>query len=124
MGHQLCSGVWALHVGQAQLARETCHALGPTMSPTPQGTRAGWFPVQVIPPSPHAQTHRTTVSATHQRSGEVWRMLIVLSASEPDSQVVQPLGQAGKEAQAQDPAPNPTQPNPPFWGIGVAYPNV
>ena len=40
MVHQLSSGVWAVHVGQARLAREPRHALGPTMSPMPQRSTA------------------------------------------------------------------------------------
>ena len=52
-----------------------------------------------------APTHRTTVSSAHLRFGGVWWLSIVRSALEPDSQVVQPRGGAGKEAHTQGPAP-------------------
>ena len=53
------------------------------------------------PPFPECMhAHKTMVSPAHQRSGEVWRLSIVRSALEPDSQVVQLCGWAGKEAQA------------------------
>ena len=46
-----------LHAGQAQLAHDTRHALELAVSPVPQGSRAPWFPAQVVPPSPHARIH-------------------------------------------------------------------
>ena len=39
------------------------------------------------------------MSPAHQRSGEVWQLSIVGLALEPDSQVIQPRGRAGKDTQ-------------------------
>ena len=47
----------------------------------------------------------TMVSPSHQRSGDVWRLLVVCSALGQGSHVAQPRGRAGNEAQAQGPAP-------------------
>ena len=61
------------------------------------------------------------MSPAYLRSGEVWWLSIVCSALEPDSQVIQPRGQAGKDARprglllheaASPTQPSPTQPNP------------
>ena len=60
------------------------------------------------PPTPlpaRAPTHRTTASFAHLRFGGVWWLSIVRSAFQPDSQVVQPRGGAGKEAHTRGPSP-------------------
>ena len=45
------------------------------------------------------------MSPAHQRSGGVWLLLIIGSPLDPDSQVNQPRGWAGKDAQTRGPAP-------------------
>ena len=104
------------HVGQARQVRVTRHALRTARAPCPARS-APDSPAQALPA--RTPTHRTTVSSAHQRFGGVWWLSIVRSALEPDSQVVQPRGGAGKDAHTRGPAPapgrqpNPTQPPPP-----------
>ena len=72
MVHQLGSGVWALHVGQARLACVTYHALGPPMAPVPQGSRGPDGSLCRCPsppppprsPRPHAHTGRRRLPLT------------------------------------------------------------
>ena len=103
------------HVGQARQVRVTRHALRTARAPCPARS-APDSPAQALPA--RMPTHRTTVSSAHQRFGGVWWLLIVRSALEPDSQVVQPRGGAGKHAHTRKPAPaqgrqpNPTEPPP------------
>ena len=70
-----------------------------TLAPHTQGPA----PAHTLPA--RAPTHRTTVSSAHLRFGGVRWLSIVRSALEPDSQVVQPRGGAGKEAHTRGPAP-------------------
>ena len=98
------------HVGQARQVRVTRHALRAARAPCPARS-APDSPAQALPA--RTPTNRTTVSSAHQRFGGVWWLSIVRSALEPDSQVVQPRGGAGKDAHTRGPAPAPgRQPNP------------
>ena len=73
------------------------HAQGPAPPPSPR--------THTHAPTPaRAPTHRTTVSSAHLRFGGVWWLSTVRSALEPDSQVVQPCGGAGKEVRTRGPA--------------------
>ena len=106
--------------GDVRTTEESELQLFPPSRPAPTPTRPATPPpppTNTCPPrarpSPHphpcprarAPTHRTTVSSAHPRFGGVWWLSIVRSALEPDSQVVQPRGGAGKEAHTRGPAP-------------------
>ena len=76
-------------VGQARL--DLC-------DPSCQGTASPGSRARRPTPLARMPKHRT-VSAAHQRSSKVWWLSTVCSVFEPDSQVAQPRGRAGKDAQ-------------------------